>query len=481
LSKFVERNRLAVTLGCLAVVGVLGGAAMALWQGRIARLERDRAKLEGEKAQRVAGFLAGLLGAGDVTWSSPTRIAMTNPTLAQALDSAARRLPRELGDEPLIRAALHRTIGRSFLVSGRAAEARAQLDSALAIHTRLLGADDLEVGQDMHYLAYLLVGSQPDSGERLVNNALALYERHRPDTIADYPPLLYDLAYYRSGQGRFAEAESLYKRAVEFERQRPEPRRAFLALANGALGLNYWNRGDFQSAVALMRQGVAMFDSLPAADLSEHASALFTLATALNSSGRARESLPYLERAQPIYVRVFGPNAPVLMQIGIAMADAYAARGDTVRSDSVARAALALGDRLPPGSEGTRFQAEWTYARMLRAQRRFDEAERIGRRQYALAQRSVTNVPYFWADATFMLGAILVDRGKLGEAEPLMLDSYRTGRDKLGATHVRTQRVLPGLVMIYEGLGRTADAARYRGLMPDTMRVRFDSIRAGGR
>jgi hypothetical protein len=94
-----------------------------------------------------------------------------------------------------------------------------------------------------------------------------------------------------------------------------------------------------------------------------------------------------------------------------------------------------------------------------------------------LAEKSVKQIPYFWADATFLLGAVLVDRGKPKEAEPYLLDSYATAKEKLGAQHVRTLRTLPLLVVTYDALERPRDVERYRALMPDTMRVRVDSVR----
>jgi hypothetical protein len=165
------------------------------------------------------------------------------------------------------------------------------------------------------------------------------------------------------------------------------------------------------------------------------------------------------------------------VQLGVSLGDAYVGRGDTARGDREARAAIAFGDSLPTGSENARFQAEWTYTRSLRKQKRFAEAEVYARRQYALAGKSVREIPYFWADASFMLGAVLVDRGKLAEAEPYVLDSYRTAREKLGTTNVRAARTLPLLVAIYDGLGRRAAADSLMGQMPDSMRTRVDSTR----
>jgi tetratricopeptide (TPR) repeat protein len=306
---------------------------------------------------------------------------------------------------------------------------------------------------------------------------MTMMERHRPDSISDYTPAVHDLAYFISARGRLAESERLFSLVLQREAARPNPRRALLAITDGSLGLNLWNEGKFDTAIVLMKRGVAIFDSLPSADLGEHASALITLGSALVSNGHPGDALPYLLQARPILVRVYGPRSPSLVQLGVSLGDAYLGRGDTLHADSEAKAALALGDSLPPGNEDARFQAEWTYARSLRKQKRFDEAERYGRRQYIFAQKSVKGIPYFWSDAAFLLGAILVDRGKFAEAEPYMLDAYRTARDHLGPTHVRTIRTLPLLVAIYDGVARPSESEAYRAQMPDTMRVRVDSSR----
>ncbi len=471
MAKFVSRNRTAVAGISVAAIAMLVGASIAIVQGRTARFQQRR-------AERVASFLQGLLGASDVSWASPTRIAQVNPTVADALDSAARRLPSELAGEPLIRASLHRTIGRALLFHSRQADAKAQLDSSYAIHARVLGPDNAEIATDLHFLAYTTVGTvTADSSESILHRAVAMMQRHRPDTIDDYVPALHDLAYFIALRGRLAESESLFALVVRNEAARPAPRRALLAITDQSLGLSLWNEGKFDTAIVLMKRSAARFDSLPTADLGERASALETLASALVSSGHAGDALPYLLEARPIVMKVYGPRSPTLVQLGVSLGDAYVGRGDTARGDREARAAIAFGDSLPTGSENARFQAEWTYTRSLRKQKRFAEAEVYARRQYALAGKSVREIPYFWADASFMLGAVLVDRGKLAEAEPYMLDSYRTAREKLGTTNVRAARTLPLLVAIYDGLGRRAAADSLMGQMPDSMRTRVDSTR----
>ena len=478
VSKFVARHRGVVGASAIAFSAVIIGAVVAIMQAREARVERDRARFEEHRASEVASFLQGILGAGDPTWSSPTRIASAKATVAQVLDSAALRLPKQLPDEPVIRASLHRTIAKAYLSQSRLAEAGAQLDSALSIHRRVFGADNGEVATDLYFHAPTAVSGGLDSVEQAIVRAIAMMRRNHPDTIESYVPALHDLAYIKSARGQLNAAESLFTSVIDAERARPNPRQALLAITYGSLGLTYWNEGKSAPGIEDMKHGIALFDSLEAPSPVELSNALPTLATALVSSGRATEALPYLQRAKAVTTQVYGPNAPGLVQIGVSLGDAYLAQGDTTRSDQEALAGITLGERLPPGNEAERFQAEWTYARSLRKQHRFADAERFGRRQYVLAQRSVKEVPYFWADATFLLGAILFDSGKAKEGEPYLLESYRVAHDELGPQHVRTLHVLPVLVTTYDALGRPTEVERYRALMPDSMRTRVDSVRA---
>ena len=200
LRKFATRNRGVVAFGALAFLAIITGSIAALVQARAARVERDRARFEEGRATQIASFLQGILGAGDVSWASPTRIPVANATVAQLLDSAARRLPHEISDEPLIRASLHRTIGRAYLMQSRIVEARTQFDSALSIHRRLFGDDNAEAATDIYFIAPTSAVAGLDSIEHGIADAIAMMRRHRPDTIDSYVPAIHDLAYIKSAR-----------------------------------------------------------------------------------------------------------------------------------------------------------------------------------------------------------------------------------------------------------------------------------------
>src|SRR5262249_18728440 len=159
------------------------------------------------------------------------------------------RLPLDLAGEPLIRASLHRTIGRAYLAQNRAADAYAQEDSALAIHRREIGADNPDVATDLYFLAWGSSSISLDSTEAVMHEAIRMMERHRPDTIEFYIPILHDLAYVESFRGKIADAESLFTRVIRLEHARLAPRGPLLAITYGSLGLAVWNAGKLDSGL----------------------------------------------------------------------------------------------------------------------------------------------------------------------------------------------------------------------------------------
>ncbi len=57
MARFVTRNKLAVVLSGLTLLGVLGGAGVALWQAHVAQQQRDQAELRLQQVRQLANQL----------------------------------------------------------------------------------------------------------------------------------------------------------------------------------------------------------------------------------------------------------------------------------------------------------------------------------------------------------------------------------------------------------------------------------------
>ncbi len=459
LRKFVRRNRVAVTAAIVAILALVGGASAATWEARGARREAT-------KAARISEFLQGILGAGVVSFGSSNRLPQGNLTLRELLDSAARRLPVELAREPLVRAQLHRVIGGGYHSSFDPLHARVQFDSALAIHVRELGHDDIEVARDLVMKGLTVGYIEPDTGEMIVREALEIFRRQRvADTLSEFQLALLVLAELQLNRVDVAGVDSTVHRLIASEQRRPKPRREVLGFANGQLGANLRNAGKVDSAEVVMRRGIALFDSSGIGPSYEEAIHLFTLGSLLASRQKSVDALAVLRRAREMATRAIPPSHSIHIQIRAAIADALSAMGDTATAHREIRAALAMIPSLAKGTEMYGFLVEWRYASMLRREKLWPDAEQVARRQHASALVNATGFPQYIVDANALLAEVLSDRGKYAEAEKNMLAAYNIAKEKLGDGNVRTTIVRRELARLYLRWGRAREAASFLALL----------------
>jgi tetratricopeptide (TPR) repeat protein len=180
LSKFVRRNRgavIAASLVLLALVGGVVGTTIGLIEARAQRnvaekalqaesLERSKAvakRDQKEKARSAEAEQHQLAEDARKKADEKTAVAKAvndflqndllseaapekNPrdkkvTVEELLDKAASRIDGKFAKQPLIEAAVRRTIGSTYVSLGNLAAARPHIERALEIRRRILGAD----------------------------------------------------------------------------------------------------------------------------------------------------------------------------------------------------------------------------------------------------------------------------------------------------------------------------------------------------
>jgi hypothetical protein len=116
---------------------------------------------------------------------------------------------------------------------------------------------------------------------------------------------------------------------------------------------------------------------------------------------------------------------------------------------------------LPRGHPGTASTLAWL-GKLLVARGDPQGAEPLLRE--ALASRQAAFPPDDWrvAEAGSLLGGGLVALGRYAEAEPLVVEGYRTLKQKRGAAYRRSRQALGRVVELYDAWGRSAEAARWR-------------------
>ena len=123
-AKFARRHLGAVMIGCgvLAIVALLIG----FYTARLTA-ERDRARIEAQKAAKISELMTELLTGADPFRDKP------DPTLRELLDAGAARLRQELAGEPEILSEMLTSIGRVYQRLEVSDKAQAMLEQALAL------------------------------------------------------------------------------------------------------------------------------------------------------------------------------------------------------------------------------------------------------------------------------------------------------------------------------------------------------------
>lgn len=136
---FTRRHRALVFGSAAAVLAI---AAASIWSLRQAR----ELRAEAARAERAAAFMAAIMSGPAMASQDPMIRIGAVGTMAQLLDSAVLRVPREFANDAGIRARLYTAFGANFSAQHRYAAARRTLDSARALAAEFYGTRSVAYG-----------------------------------------------------------------------------------------------------------------------------------------------------------------------------------------------------------------------------------------------------------------------------------------------------------------------------------------------
>jgi serine/threonine protein kinase/tetratricopeptide (TPR) repeat protein len=275
--KFARRHRALVVSGACVALALSAGLALATWQWRQAVGARDDAALARDdavaarkrseaseaKALAVRDFVVEALVAGD-----PLQGGERDATVQAAMARAAE----SLGEGAL------------------AGDASTRVTIALTIAGILREHGDMA------------------EAEKLVVQAVADAEKAFGGDHRDFASALHALAVLRDAKGEYAQSIETHRRAREIRAKADGPRSASVAESLVGEALALADLGKPRDAEPLLREAIAIEESLGLAADPRHAANLVNLGDILWSLGRANEAEPLLRRALAIRERAMGPD-----------------------------------------------------------------------------------------------------------------------------------------------------------------------------
>jgi serine/threonine-protein kinase len=269
-TKFVRRHKAGAAAVVLVALALVGGIVATAWQARrataqarIAAEQRDRARIEAAKAERINAFLQSIFASADPSWYSSGFGQRGEVKVVDVLEQAGRRIDAELKDEPEIRAELHHTIGTTYQALGHYEQAHMHFRAALDAYRGLYGERHPEVAEALYYLAAAKVGTGDASGGlALYRQSLDLFHAVDPNN-ANVPYLLADLAGYLTAAGETVAAEQAVREGLEMARKKYGDEHMLTLTLLSRLGTVYETRGDLSQAETSYQSVLATSSRMP--------------------------------------------------------------------------------------------------------------------------------------------------------------------------------------------------------------------------
>ncbi|MEQ1691857.1 MAG: serine/threonine-protein kinase [Gemmatimonas sp.] len=453
--KFARRNRVGVVATALSVISLVAASAVSIWQARVASDERDRARTEAAKANRVTQFVQDMLRSADPRASGP------NLTVADALAAAAQRADSSLSGEPEILASVQTTIGLSYLGLGQYPEAERLLQRALALRRARGAVAAKETAASLRHLATVYSErGELAPADSLFQESLTVYRAlHEPDSsgMADVLIALADLTQYK---GDLVKAEALNREALGIRTRLDGPSSESIAVILNNIAVIQGQRGRWVEAESLTRAALDIATTAHGAQHPDVAALLNSLAFAVQSQGRVPAAESLYRSALAIRVKTLGPNHPETarsyMNLGWLLHDSqrYALAANEAAHVLALRATL--GDDHPAIGSTLILQGQ-----SLLALGQLASGEAALRDALRIRERALPPEHWLIAASRSALGEALMLRNQFAESERLLLPAYDRLRSARGDSAELTVLARRRLAKLYVGWRKPAEAARY--------------------
>ncbi len=412
-AKFVRRHAAGVVTA--AAVFLLLAGLTGFYTTRVAA-ERDRARLQAQKAERVSELLTGLLTGADPYAAHDAK----DITVRGLLDAGAARVEKELAGQPELKAEMLSVMGRTYQRLGEPEKARPLLEEALSTRRRVLGPENAQVAESANDLGVLLRGTgdmaaaEPllvealamrqkvlgpehaavaetlvelgrvysDQGsdqraEPLFRDALAIRRKALGDQGHETATSMNELALLLWRRGELPEAEELFRQCLEINRKTLGENHPDVSTSLNNLSLIAGDRGDFAAAETLSRQSLVIARKTLGDKHPDVAAKLNNLAWALRQQGKYDEAAAVLQEALQIATAAYGDQNPSVAVYKLSLGRVQLARKDAASAEVLLRQVLQIFQRAYPRGNWRSAVAKSLLGEALTSLGRYNEAERL--------------------------------------------------------------------------------------------------------
>jgi eukaryotic-like serine/threonine-protein kinase len=452
--KFARRYRGALITACAFALVLIAAAAVSIRQN-------IRANREAAVAEAVNEFLQNdlLAQASASNQSGPTAKPDPDLKVRTALDRAAERIEGRFAKQPEVEAAIRNTIGQTYTDLGLYPEARKQLERALDLRRRVLGAKHPDTLMTMANLAKVYEDEgKYAQAEALDSQTLEIRRRvlgpEHPDTLKS----MNNLALVYWNEGKYAQAEASHSQTLEIERRVLGPEHPDTLKSMNNLALVYLNEGKYAQAEALDSQTLEIKRRVLGHEHPATLNSMNNLALIYEDEGKYAQAEALDSQTLEIERRVLGPEHSATLTCMMNLANVYDDEGKYTQAEVLHSQTLEIERRvLGPEHPSTLYSMN-NLTGVYEHQGKYAQAEAL-RSQTLEIERRVFGPEHPDTLSTFSdFVSIYQRQGKYSLAETYAAQALAERRHVLGTEHEDTMVSAADLALAYVSQGKFAES-----------------------
>jgi CHAT domain-containing protein/tetratricopeptide (TPR) repeat protein len=276
---------------------------------------------------------------------------------------------------------------------------------------------------------------------------------------SNYSVALNNLAVVYQAQGKYADAEGLYKRALAIRERALGQDHPAVALSINNLALVYSYQGKYAEAERLYMRALAIKEKALGANHPDVATTLHNLAIVYGEQGRYADAEGLYKRALAIREKALGAEHPdVAMTLNSLAFFLYEEQGKYADAEGLYKRALAIREKALGAEHPYVARTLNNLAIVYKDQGKYAEAERLYKRALAIRERALGADHPDVAETLLNLANVYKDQGKYADAEPLYQRSLAISEKALGRDHPYVAVSLNNLASLYQNEDRYDEA-----------------------
>ncbi|MFZ0391250.1 MAG: tetratricopeptide repeat protein [Calditrichia bacterium] len=493
IRKFIRRHRTGVFSAAAMILLII--LTISFYTVRLAH-QRDLARLETRKAERISEFLTGIFQVSDPGQSKGETV-----TARELLERGAARLDQELADEPEVQAAMMHVIGSVYISLGLYDQAMPLVEKSLEIRRQLFGEDHKDVAESLVKLGEALrEKGEFEQSEEKFREGLQVLRKIDPEGSPDIAATLNNLGWVLNDAGKYDESEDSFREAIRIFKANDMEWTVENSTALNNLALLLHEKGDLREAELLFRQALAIQRKLLGEVHPEVSTTMYNLAKLLRELGAVNQATEMLQQVVKMDRQVLGNEHPYLAYSLISLGSLIKTDGKYHQAEQLMREALkirrkSLGPEHPEtlicmnnlgellqelnrNDEAVKLHREalrlcrkiWgnehpevsrslrRLAEALHAQKQDAGVEEMFREGLQINRKVLGEDHPFVAHSLVELANFLSDKGKFKEGEPMIRQAISIYRHNYGELNPAIASAWNHLGNLYQQMGK-ADSA----------------------